>query len=131
MIYTTGKRERILELMSKNADKVYTMEEICAVLTDGGRGKSTVYRLVSELVDEGCLKRISDGRTRHVTYQFVGGESCHDHLHLKCKECGKLVHLDEETSHALERTVLIAGGFAIETGNLLFGKCKECQEAKI
>lgn len=128
MIYNTGKRERILAFLKEDTNASYTIEEICDALTDDGHGKSTVYRIVSELVAEGCVRRLSDGRTRHCTYQFVGGEHCHNHLHLKCKGCGRLVHLDEGVSRDFERTLKSVGGFTIEEGTLLFGTCKECTE---
>lgn len=128
MRYTTGKRELILAFLSENADVSYTLEEICDALTDGGKGKSTVYRLVSELVGEGSIRRLSDGRTRHCTYQYVGKECCHSHLHLKCKGCGRLMHLDDGLSRDFERAVLNVGGFVIEEGTLLFGTCRNCAE---
>lgn len=128
MRYTTGKRELILAFLSDHADVSYTLEEICDALTDGGKGKSTVYRLVSELVGEGCIRRLSDGRTRHCTYQYVGKECCHSHLHLKCKGCGRLMHLDDGLSREFERAVLNVGGFMIEEGTLLFGTCRNCAE---
>ena len=131
MGYTTGKRERIIDFMSRNKDRAFALEEICDATTDGGKGKSTVYRLVSELVGEGRLTRLSDGRTRHCTYQYVGTEACHGHLHLKCKGCGRLVHLDEKVSEKLEATVLKAGGFLIDEGALLFGKCEKCAEVSL
>lgn len=131
MRYSTGKRARILEFLSSDADRSYTLEEICDAVTDGGQGKSTVYRLVSELVAGGDVKRLSDGRTRHCTYQFVGTEGCHEHLHLKCKGCGRLVHLDDELSHRFERAILNSGGFLLEEGTMLFGTCRECAEGKI
>ena len=128
MKYTTGKRQRIIDFLSKNCQSAYTLEEISSALTEDGKGKSTVYRIVSELVAEGKITRISDGRTRHCTYQYVGGESCHAHLHLKCKGCGRLVHLGEGESRRFERVLLDIGGFVIEEGTLLFGTCKECAE---
>jgi len=131
MVYTTGKRERIIEFLSENRDTSYTLEEICSALTDGGKGKSTVYRLVSELVGEGRITRISDGRTRHFTYQYVGEDSCHSHLHLKCKGCGRLLHLDGEVSRSFESAVRRVGGFLIDEGAFLFGTCEKCAEAKI
>ena len=130
MGYTTGKRARIVEFLSANADKSFTLEQICESVTEGGHGKSTVYRLVSELVGDGDIKRLSDGRTRHCTYQFVGREECHEHLHLKCNGCGRLMHLDDKLSHQLERTVLLAGGFRLEEGTMLFGTCRDCAEVK-
>ena len=131
MGYMTGNRERILGFLLENANFSYTLEEICAALTTDGKGKSTVYRLVSELVGEGKITRISDGRTRHCTYQYVGEESCHSHLHLKCKGCGKLMHLDKDVSKSLENAVKRAGGFLIDEGAFLFGTCEGCAEAKI
>ena len=128
MRYTTGNRELILAFLSENAAVSYTLEEICEALTDGGKGKSTVYRLVSELVGEGSIRRLSDGRTRHCTYQYVGKECCHSHLHLKCKGCGRLMHLDDGLSRDFERAVLNVGGFVIEEGTLLFGTCRNCAE---
>ena len=130
MTYKTGKRARIIEFLSDNADMSYTIEEICAALTDEGHGKSTVYRLVSELVGEGIVTRISDGRTRHCTYQYVGGEHCHTHLHLKCKGCGRLMHLDDKVSASFEKAVELVGGFHIDDGAFLFGTCRDCTEAQ-
>lgn len=128
MVYTTGKKELIIELLSRNSNTSYTIEEISDAVTNDGKGKSTVYRLVSELVSNGCVRRLSDGKTRHCTYQYVGGEHCHHHLHLKCKGCGRLVHLGEGESRRFERVLLDIGGFVIEEGTLLFGTCKECAE---
>ena len=130
MGYTMGKRERIIGFLSNNHDRSFTLEEICSELTEDGKGKSTVYRLVSELVGEGRITRISDGRTRHCTYQYVGGEHCHTHLHLKCKGCGRLMHLDEEVSASFEKTVELLGGFHIDDGAFLFGTCRDCTEVQ-
>ena len=131
MKYTTGKRQRIIDFLAENCQNAYTLEEISSALTEDGKGKSTVYRIVSELVGEGKITRISDGRTRHCTYQYVGGETCHAHLHLKCKGCGRLVHLGEGESRRFERVLLDIGGFVIEEGTLLFGTCKECAEVNV
>ena len=128
MGYSTGKKELIIELLSQNSDRSYTIEEISDTVTFDGKGKSTVYRLISELVQDGILRRLSDGRTRHCTYQYVGGEHCHKHMHLKCNGCGKLIHLDEGTTRAFEKKILTLGGFCIEEGSFLYGKCKECKE---
>ena len=49
-------------------------------------------------------------------------------MHLKCKGCGRLIHLDEDISKAFEEKILSLGGFAIEEGSFLFGRCRECTE---
>lgn len=126
MIYNTEKRTELLEFLKLGGGRAFSIEEICRAILKDGHGKSTVYRLISKLVDEGELRRISDGKTRRVTYQFIHTGHCSEHLHLKCKECGKLIHLDDEISHMLENRIMSAKGFALDDGALLYGKCESC-----
>ena len=126
MTYNTERRTRILEFMKENADKSFTIEEICSGILHGEGGKSTVYRIVSELVADGKLKRLSDGKTRHCTYQYVGDDECVSHLHLKCRDCGKLIHLCDEISREFANALLSEDGFTLDAGAMLFGKCADC-----
>ena len=130
MIYNTEKRTELLDFLKQGDGKAFTIEEICAAILQDGKGKSTVYRLISKLVDEGEVRRIADGKTRHVTYQYIHSGHCGEHLHLKCKECGKLIHLDGELSCALERRILKTEGFTLDDGALLYGKCESCVYGK-
>ena len=126
MIYNTEKRTKLIEFLSKNSKNAYTAEEICHSILDGERGKSTVYRLISKLVDDGIIHRISDAKTRRITYQYIGERACSEHLHLKCTECGKLIHLDDTTSHILEKRIFKSEGCALDGGAMIFGKCEGC-----
>lgn len=127
MTYKTGKRELIVSWLMKNRENAYSLEEICGAVTDG-TGKSTVYRLVSELVDSGLLRRIADGKSRRVTYQYVGDLHCKDHLHLKCMGCGRLIHLDAESSRRVGQTLMGSKSFEIDTEAFLWGRCADCSE---
>ena len=126
MTYNTEKRADILEFLSKSDGKPYTIDEICSRVLNEGQGKSTVYRLISKMVDEGKIRRISDGKTRKVTYQYIGAGRCRNHLHLKCNSCGGLIHLDDLTSHILESRIFTAEGFELDSGALIYGRCKSC-----
>ena len=126
MKYTTGKKEAIVAFLSENCEKSFSLEEIAERITPDGKGKSTVYRLVAELVDTGDIKRLSDAKTRHCTYQYVGREECHSHLHLKCRDCGKLIHLNDKISSELTCALRTAGGFALDEGCIFYGKCISC-----
>ena len=128
MKYNTKRREEIASFLMNNSERAFTSEQIACAVLDGDSGRSTVYRLLSELVADGCIRRITDG-TRHVTYQYVGGEHCHHHLHLKCKGCGRLIHLDESTSREVEER-LSTSGFTIDGGELLLGTCSDCGGAR-
>ncbi|MBO7304230.1 MAG: transcriptional repressor [Clostridia bacterium] len=127
MTYNTEKRTEILNFFSEARSVSHSAEEICrAILTDG-RGKSTVYRIISKLVDEGVINRITDQKTRRVTYQYMNKGACHEHLHLKCKECGKLIHLDDKISEVLEKRIKSLAGFEVDDGAMLYGKCEVCR----
>ena len=127
MKYNTGKRDEILRFLCDNSDRSFTLAEIADAVARDGHGRSTVYRIVSGLTDEKCVKRLSDGRTRHCTYQYIGNDACREHLHLKCRECGLLIHLDHETSHMFSDAIALSG-FSLEEGTMLFGKCNNCKE---
>ena len=130
MTYKTGKRDEILDFLSKNHESSFSLLEICNAIVSDGHGKSTVYRIVSELLNDGCIKKITDGKTRHCTYQYIGDEECRGHLHLKCRGCGKLYHLDHELSDELSKT-LRESGFSLDDGAMLFGKCNSCSNEKV
>ena len=126
MTYNTEKRTELLNYLKSCNGRAMTVDEICGAILTDGRGRSTVYRLISRLVDEGSLRRISDGKTRRVTYQYIYSGSCAEHLHLKCKECGMLIHLDDVTSHILEKRIMKREGFMLDEGALLYGICERC-----
>ena len=130
MIYNTEKRTRLVDFMKQNGRHTFTAEEICHEILGGDGGKSTVYRLIAKLVDDGILRRISDGKTRKVTYQYIGGGSCSEHLHLKCKDCGILIHLDDVTSHILEKRIYNTEGFTLDGGALIYGRCEACSDSR-
>ncbi len=126
MTYNTEKRAELIAFFEGGAGQAYSIDEICRAILPDGKGKSTVYRLISRLVDEGKVRRISDAKTRHVTYQYIYTGSCAEHLHLKCKECGRLIHLDDVTSHILEKRIFRSEGFTLDVGALLYGVCNGC-----
>ena len=125
MTYKTGKRGMILELLSKNPDRALSIDEICESVLGGEGGKSTVYRLMSSLVSEGLVRRLTEGPDRSCRYQYLGG-ACHEHLHLRCSGCGVLVHLDGEASHRVQESVSLAG-FTLEEGAVIVGECANCR----
>jgi Fur family ferric uptake transcriptional regulator len=129
MGYNTGKRGQILAFLAANTDSAFTLEEICKSILPDGKGKSTVYRLVSELVKEGRVRRLSDGRTRHCSYQFTGDDECREHFHLLCRDCGRMLHLDSAISHSVLDSILMAG-FSPEPGAVIRGRCSGCTRNK-
>lgn len=133
--YVTEQKLIIKKILEDNRDCAYTVEELMdklqAVYPDNTPARSTVYRLITHLTEEGEVKRFVPKNSRKAAYQIVVGEHCDSHLHLKCMGCGKLFHLDEGISDELLDKVRSTSGFSVnEEETVLFGKCDTCQTAK-
>ena len=128
MTYHLDRRSEIIQLLSKEKDSSFTIEEICERILGENGGKSTVYRIMSSLVEDGLLKRISDGRSRHVKYQYLGEKVCAEHLHLKCSSCGRLIHLDKITSEGIVNSLKASDGFQLDQTEFLIGRCEKCAD---
>lgn len=128
--YNTEQKKLLLDFLEKNHDSSYTIEEITNELKARGAtvGKSTVYRLMTRLVKEKRVKRqLSDG-SRKAIYRITLDSHCHNHLHLQCIKCGKVLHLDEEVSDKLLDTVKQINNFSVsEEDTVLMGKCADCK----
>ena len=134
--YATEQKKMLLDFLRSNCESAYTVEELVegmqALYGAEGPGKSTVYRLMTHMVEDGTVKRFVKGHSRRFVYQIVAGEHCRSHLHLKCMDCGRLIHLDEQVSEELLDKVRLCSNFAVsEEETVLFGACSDCNRGKI
>jgi Fur family ferric uptake transcriptional regulator len=128
--YNTEQKKLLLDFLEKNHDSSYTIEEITNELKARGAtvGKSTVYRLMTRLVEEKRVKRQLSDSSRKAIYRITLDSHCHNHLHLQCIKCGKVLHLDEEVSDKLLDTVKQINNFSVsEEDTVLMGKCADCK----
>ena len=141
--YRTPARRALLDFFASRPDRQFTAEQLCTLLCDtddriasqgGGKsefiGKSTVYRQLSRLCEEGVLRRFEgvtpDGVAVHV-YQYCPGVHCDHHLHLKCSHCGRLEHLSCDRVEQLLCHIQSDHGFLVDcAGSVLYGLCKHC-----
>lgn len=134
-IYNTEQKKALVEFLNRHKDEAFSADEIDEKMKEelGERapGKSTVYRLLPKLLEEGMVKRFEKNNKHQFLYQIVGGESCHSHLHLKCIGCGKLLHMSEAASQAVLNDVFKANDFSIDKEKtVLFGICSQCEKNK-
>lgn len=123
--YQTDGKQQLLAFLKAHATTPCTVEEIAAALPVG---KSTLYRLMSQLVEDGTVRRFVKGNSRRFTYQILGGDDCHQHLHLKCVDCGRMVHLDHDITAFVEERLKRHHFAADERTTMLFGRCETCAE---
>ena len=125
--YDTKAKSALSEFLRTNADRQFTAEELAAKMSESA-GKSTVYRLLSKMCDEGEIRRLPREGERGSYYQAIPDETCLGHLHLKCSRCGKLVHLEDAESRRIFAMAL-ENGFIIDTKlTMLYGICGDCRE---
>ena len=121
----TGPRKRILDLL-RNHPHPMTNKEVYAALGEGC-DLATIYRSMHMLEGMGMVKRydFGDGIAR---FELVAeGEDDHHH-HLICRECSKIVEIDECFPSEFEAQIAAASGYREVSHKLeFFGVCPTCQ----
>lgn len=130
--YKTEQKKLLLDFLKHNKDQSFTVEEIEAGMIKDGispPGISTIYRLISKLCEAGTVKKFNDTDKRKAVYQLKGGSECEEHLHMKCTECGKLLHMNNDVSKELLNEIFDLSNFSVDKETtVLFGKCKDCKK---
>jgi len=127
MTYSTEQRNILFSFLQSNPDTQFTAKQIENALSSKNISRSAVYRNLSELENEGIIKRCSKAGTRETFYQYIDSKACKNHIHLSCTKCGKISHLEHKTAELLVSDVSSSEGFKINVGETtLFGICKNC-----
>ena len=128
--YSTKQRSFILDKMKLNKDHQFTAEELLHTLKNDNTpvGKATLYRYLDHLVQSGVVKKFISNDNAASFYQYVGSH-CDKHYHLKCSECGKLIHLSLKSISTLNNKIKKNYGFSVKPSSIvLYGVCDECQK---
>lgn len=136
--YSTKQRERIRSVLADAGDAFFTVDDVCARLAASGAavGRTTVYRTLESLADEGSLAKVADIRGGAARYRVLadadegqaGGAISQGQL--RCISCGRVIPLDcgmlaSFTSHVQEDH-----GFRIDPRRtVLYGTCAQCLAA--
>ena len=129
--YKTNSRIKILEFLVENKERTVSVSDIDGHMRqqDCSVNVTTIYRYLDKLERDGNVIKYAAEKGDKTTYQYVDREHrCDQHLHLKCVECGAVIHLDchfmDEISHHIEED----HGFALQCRNsVIYGLCSKCQ----
>lgn len=129
--YNTKQKQAVLGYLKKFTDRQLSAAEIAEGVEKEGIGKSTVYRQIKSLCQEGSVRRFRGSDGKQVLYQYFSGRECSEHFHLKCNVCGKVVHLDCRHIDEFRGHIIDKHGFYIDTlSTVIYGCCGECAKAK-
>ena len=130
-MYKTKQKSKLIDFLKENKSSQLSVNDIIDGVCTDGAGKSTVYRQITKLVDDGTLLRLSGGDGKSVVYQYMGeGTRCNEHFHLKCTACGTLFHLDCEHLEEIAEHINKEHNFLTDMKKTVFyGLCADCQSA--
>lgn len=131
--YKTAGRQRLLDFLQSHPDRQFLVDELANELnrtqepTRSKSSKSTLYRHLSELCQEGTVRKYRSDTQSAYVYQYVGQGDCCHHFHLKCVSCGTLVHLECAVSDELLNHIQSDHHFHVDSGrSILYGMCEAC-----
>ncbi len=131
--YQTAQKKKLREFMTLHSERAFSVEELCCEMEKVYKkedipGKSTVYRLIQQMESEGTVKRMLKEHSRRFAYQIAGGEHCASHIHMKCMDCGRILHMGDDETLKIMAEVLERNNFSVdEKETVLVGRCGDCK----
>ncbi len=131
MAYNTRQKEALLATLRQSGGQGFSANELVALVNKDGPkiGRTTVYRLLDDLLADGHVQRYQEPKTRGYKFRFVRDEDSFD---VRCPVCRKIYHLRCEAFTGMRQTLrehlLRTHGFVMETAVPLFtGVCPSCR----
>ena len=91
---------------------------------------ATIYRNLEKMASEGMLLKTKGQESDSVFYQFVSEHiDCHNHLHARCRNCGKILHLEHDTCEMFFEHMMKKYNFTIQADmTTICGLCEDCRK---
>lgn len=128
--YNTKQKQIILEYLMNNSGCHIKAADIHSDLAQKGIniGISTIYRYLDSLVNSGVLHKYILNGNDGACYQYdIGNEEEHMEYHLRCSECGELIHFTSDDLNRVSKE-LSNNGITVNLRNTVFsGVCESCK----
>ncbi len=127
----TPQRKEILQIFIESGEGSHlSAEEVHELLRqkDFDFGLATVYRNVELLNELGILNKVDfgDGRTRYEI--SAANPELHQHHHLICLKCKKIIEFEDDLLDDLENLIAQKSDFQIVNHEVkFFGYCSDCR----
>lgn len=130
--YATTSRKNMLNFLEQNRDRTVTASDMDQYLKEHHCevNMTTIYRYLDKLTKEGTVMKYVAEKGSQAAYQYVEhGHHCDAHLHLKCTECGRIIHLECGFMDEISEHIYNDHGFELQCKNsILYGICRECRQ---
>lgn len=132
--YNTKYKESIVGYMKDNAEKSFSAYDIHEYMTSIGVqvNLTTIYRNLDRLNESGTVMKFKSSEGEGFRYQYVKPHrNCQGHLHMQCRVCGRVYHLECDFMDEFSNHLFAHHGFSLEcSGSVLTGLCRVCKAAE-
>lgn len=130
-MYETRQKKYILDVLKENKEKHLNCEEIYDILKEKNCSVSlaTLYRYLDKLVSLNIIRKYTTTHLGKACYQYIDN-NCkeHNHFHMICLNCNKLIHLDCELMHNFINHIEEHHKFKVMPEKVVYyGYCENCR----
>lgn len=129
--YKTKSRKLIIDYLVQAKDRSASIADIKTYFEEQEEqvNISTIYRNLDKMVAEGTVLKYQNEDGRKAVFQYVEEtHGCHQHLHMKCVGCGKMIHLNCGFMDEISEHMMRHHHFKLQCENsVLYGICENCQ----
>ncbi len=132
-MYNTKQKMVILDYLKNNSNRCFTVDELRDELnsTNIKVSVATLYRYLDNLTSDNKVRKFVMDNVSKACYQFIDDDDCHNHFHMICTKCNKLIHLECEEVDEFIKHVSSNHKFKIDLSRVVFyGLCEECGGSK-
>lgn len=132
--YRTKASLEIMNYLEKNSVRTVSADDILRDLREKKLqiSRATVYRQLEKLCQARVVLKYVAEKGEKAVYQLESaGRRCQEHLHLKCVNCGKILHMDCDFMDEVTEHLQSSHEFRLQCeGSVLYGECGECAKMK-
>ena len=130
--YRTKCKDAIMEYLEVNKEHSFSAYDVHEYMRSNGIqiNLTTIYRNLDKLTDSGEIMKYKTTEDECCKYQCVKPHAhCHEHIHMQCRQCGKVLHMECKFMEALTEHLYEHHKFSLEcAGSVLTGLCEQCKK---
>ena len=129
--YRTKNKDAIMTYLETHREHSFSAYDVNAYMQENGIqvNLTTIYRNLDKLTESGVILKYKTAEDEFCRYQCAKPNAhCHEHIHMQCRACGKILHLECGFMEEITKHLYDHHRFALEcAGSVLMGVCAECR----
>lgn len=130
--YHTRSKDAIRTYLNTHREHSFSAYDINEYMQEQGIqvNLTTIYRNLDKLMESGEIMKYKTAGDEFCRYQCTRPHAqCHEHIHMQCRECGKVLHLECDFMEDIVKHLYEHHKFTLEcSGSVLMGVCAACRK---